>query len=77
MLLRETIKDAAGRILVINSLDGMEIQTNNVIMNKERFRRDVYIRTNAVDELRNKQLLIPVGNKNEIFQFAKFGYEVL
>ena len=76
MLLSEAVKDAAGQILVINSLEGTEIQTNNVIMNKERLGRDVAIWTNAVDELRNNQLLIPVGNKNEIFQLTKFGYEV-
>ena len=76
MLLREAVKDAAGQILVINSFEGTEIQTNNVIMNKERLGRDVAIWTNAVDELRNNQLLIPVGNKNEIFQLTKLAYEV-
>lgn len=33
MLLLEATKDPAGQILVINSLDGTEIQTNNVVMN--------------------------------------------
>lgn len=76
MLLREATKDAAGQILVIKSLDGTDIQTNNVIMNKERLGRDVAIWTNAVDELRNNKLLIPIGNRNEIFQLTKLGYEV-
>lgn len=76
ILLREAMKDAAGQILVINLLEGTEIQTNNVIMNKERLGRDAVIWMNAINELRNKQLLIPVGNKNEIFQLTKFGYEI-
>lgn len=76
ILLREAVKDAAGQILVINSLEGTEIQTNNVIMNEEKIGRDVVIWMNAVDELRNNQLLIPVGNKNQIYQLTKFGYEV-
>lgn len=42
-----------------------------------RVGKDVAIWTNAVDELRNNQLLIPVENRGEIFQLTKFGYEVL
>lgn len=76
MLLKEVVKDAAGQVLAINSLEGTEIQTNNVTMNKERIERDVAIWTNAIDELKNNQLLIPVGNKNKIIQLTKFGYEV-
>lgn len=76
ILLKEAVKDAAGQILVINSLEGTEIQTNNVIMNKERLGRDVAIWTNAVAELRNNQLLVSVGDRNEIFQLTKMGYEV-
>ena len=76
MLLREAVKDAAGQILVINSLEGTKIQTNNVIMNKERLGRDVAIWAGAVDELKSNQLIIPVGNKNEIFQLTKLGYDV-
>lgn len=70
------MKDTTSQILVINSLEGTEIQTNNVIMNEEKIGRDIVILINAVDERRNNQLLIPVWNKNEIFQLTKFGYEV-
>lgn len=42
-----------------------------------RVGKDVAIWTNAVDEFRNNQLLIPVENRGEIFQLTKFGYEVL
>lgn len=66
MLFREAVKDVAGQILVTKSLDGTEIQTNNVIMNKERFGRDVAVWMNAVDELKNNQLLIPVGKNRNI-----------
>lgn len=41
-----------------------------------RVGKDVAIWTNAVDEFRNNQLLIPVENRGEIFQLTKFGYEV-
>lgn len=75
-LLKEAVKDAAGQILVINSLEGTEIQTNNVVMNKERIGRDVAIWKTAVEELRKNELLVPVGNRNEIFQLTKLGYDV-
>lgn len=75
-LLKEAINDAAGQILIIKSLEGTEIQTNNVIMNREKMGKDVAIWTAAVDELRNKELLVSVGNRNEIFQLTRLGYEV-
>lgn len=75
-LLKEAINDAAGQILIIKSLEGTEIQTNNVIMNREKIGKDVAIWTAAVDELRNKELLVSVGNRNEIFQLTRLGYEV-
>lgn len=75
-LLKEAINDAAGQILIIKLLEGTEIQTNNVIMNREKIGKDVAIWTAAVDELRNKELLVSVGNRNEIFQLTRLGYEV-
>lgn len=75
-LLTEAAKDAAGQILVINSLEGVDIQTNNKIMNTEKIGRSAAIWKEAVRELQNNQLIMAVGNKNEIFQLTRLGYEV-
>lgn len=76
MLLLEATKDSAGQILVINSLEGTEIQTNNVVMNSGKTGRDVAIWKAAVDELQDNKLAISVGHRNAIFQLTKTGYEV-
>ena len=75
-LLIEATKDAAGQILVIDSLEGTDIQTNNKIMNNDKIGKSVAIWKAAVEELRNNQLIMAVGNRNEIFQLTKQGYEV-
>lgn len=76
ILLKEAIMDAAGQVLVINSLEGTEIQTNNKIMNKQKTGKDVAIWKSAVEELIDKELINSVGSKNEIFQLTKLGYDV-
>lgn len=75
-LLIEATKDVAGQILVIDSLEGTDIQTNNKIMNNDKIGKSVAIWKAAVEELRNNQLIMAVGNRNEIFQLTKQGYEV-
>lgn len=75
-LLIEATKDAAGQILVIDSLEGTDIQTNNKIMNIDKIGKSVAIWRAAMEELRNNQLIMAVGNRNEIFQLTKLGYEV-
>lgn len=75
-LLKEAAKDAAGQILVINSLEGVDIQTNNKIMNTDKIGKSAAIWKEAVGELQNNQLIMAVGNKNEIFQLTRLGYEV-
>lgn len=75
-LLTEAAKDAVGQILVINSLEGVDIQTNNKIMNTEKIGKSAAIWKEAVRELQNNQLIMAVGNKNEIFQLTRLGYEV-
>lgn len=75
-LLIEATKDAAGQILVIDSLEGTDIQTNNKVMNTDKIGKSVAIWRAAVDELLNNQLIMAVGNRNEIFQLTKQGYEV-
>ena len=75
-LLTEASKDAVGQILVINSLEGVDIQTNNKIMNTDKIGKSAAIWKEAVSELQNNQLIMAVGNKNEIFQLTRLGYEV-
>lgn len=75
-LLTEAAKDAVGQILVINSLEGVDIQTNNKIMNTDKIGKSATIWKKAVSELQNNQLIMAVGNKNEIFQLTRLGYEV-
>ena len=45
-------------------------------MNTEKIGKSVAIWRAAVEELRNNQLIMAVGNRNEIFQLTKLGYEV-
>lgn len=75
-LLTEAAKDAVGQILVINSFEGVDIQTNNKIMNTDKIGKSAAIWKEAVSELQNNQLIMAVGNKNEIFQLTRLGYEV-
>ena len=75
-LLTEAAKDAVGQILVINSLEGVDIQTNNKIMKTDKIGKSAAIWKEAVSELQNNQLIMAVGNKNEIFQLTRLGYEV-
>lgn len=75
-LLTEATKDAVGQILVINSFEGVDIQTNNKIMNTDKIGKSAAIWKEAVSELQNNQLIMAVGNKNEIFQLTRLGYEV-
>ena len=75
-LLTEAAKDAVGQILVINSLEGVDIQTNNKIMNTDKIGKSAAIWKEAVSEVENNQLIMAVGNKNEIFQLTRLGYEV-
>ncbi len=75
-LLVEATKDAAGQILVINSLEGTDIQTNNKVMNIDKIGKNVAIWRAAVEELKNNQLIMAIGNRNEIFQLTKLGYDV-
>lgn len=75
-LLTEAAKDAVGQILVISSLEGVDIQTNNKIMNTDKIGKSAAIWKEAVSELQNNQLIMAVGNKNEIFQLTRLGYEV-
>ena len=75
-LLTEAAKDAVGQILVINSLEGVDIHTNNQIMNTDKIGKAAAIWKEAVSELQNTQLIMAVGNKNEIFQLTRLGYEV-
>lgn len=75
-LLTEAAKDDVGQILVINSLEGVDIQTNNKIMNTDKIGKSATIWKKAVSELQNNQLIMAVGNKNEIFQLTRLGYEV-
>lgn len=60
-LLIEATKDAAGQILVINSLEGTEIQTNNKVMNIDKIGEPVAIWRAAVEELQKAQLIVAVG----------------
>ena len=76
MLLQEATKDSAGQILMITSLEGTEIQTNHMVMNRNKIGKDVAVWKAALDELKNHKLIIAVGYKNEIFQLTRYGYEV-
>ncbi len=75
-LLVEAAKDGAGQILVIDSLEGTDIQTNNKVMNIDKVGKSVAVWRSAVEELQSNQLIMAVGNRNEIFQLTKLGYEV-
>ena len=64
------------KCLLTDSLEGVDIQTNNKIMNTDKIGKSAAIWKEAVSELQNNQLIMAVGNKNEIFQLTRLGYEV-
>ena len=49
---------------------------NAFTMNTEKIGKSAAIWKEAVRELQNNQLIMAVGNKNEIFQLTRLGYEV-
>lgn len=50
-LLIEATKDTAGQILVIDSLEGTDIQTNNTVMNTDKIGKSIAMWRAAVEEL--------------------------
>ena len=72
----EAAKDSVGQILLINSIEGMEIQTNNIVMNSAKTGKDVAVWKAAIEELQSSKLATSVSDKNEIFQLTKLGYDV-
>ena len=75
-LLIEVASDSVGHILVIKTLEGTEIQTNDKVMNKDKIGREAIIWEEAVKELESVNLITSVGNRNEVFQITREGYEV-
>lgn len=75
-LLVEVASDSVGHILVIKTLEGTEIQTNDKVMNINKIGKEAIIWEEAVKELEGVNLITSVGNRNEVFQITREGYEV-
>lgn len=75
-LLVEAAADPAGQILVITTMEGTEIQTNNKTMNNDLTGKDMIRWRESVDELLSNKLITLIGQKNEIYQLTKYGYDV-
>lgn len=76
MLLTEACKDSYGQIIRVTSLEGVEIQTNNKVMIPDRTAKTIAKWEQALIDLQREDLVSAVGNKNEIFQVKKMGYDV-
>jgi hypothetical protein len=75
-LLFEASMDKSGEIFKLSYIGGFSLQTNGKGFNKDDNPRSIAQWTSALDELLNKDLVIAVGNKGNIFKLTQKGYSI-
>lgn len=75
-LLTEAANDSNGQIIQLASMEGFEIQTNGKQIVNDNGPRIKALWTSALEELEDKGLIKPLGNKREIFEVTNLGYDV-
>ena len=75
-LLKFGVEDTSGQILRISSLEGIYIQINDKEMIPDRKAKTIAIWEDALKELVDLEFVRPLGNRNELFQITRKGYEV-
>jgi hypothetical protein len=75
-LLVEASNDPSGRIVSIRYMSGQAIQTNSINFADSSDRRSIARWEAALAQLVDNNLVIPRGQKNEIFEMTAKGFEV-
>jgi hypothetical protein len=73
-LLIECAEDSDGQIMVINSLSGFEVQTNDKLLTEGLNPRTQAKWRSAIEELSTNNLIKDIGYKGEIFALTSEGY---
>lgn len=76
ILLKEASLDSHGQILYVRSMSGTTIRANDKNLIPSTDRREVAKWEAALDELKNKALLIERGRNGEVFEVSNLGYQV-
>ncbi len=75
-LLIEAANDLNGQIIRLASMEGFEIQTNGKQHVEDNNLKSKALWESVLDELENKGLIRPLGDKREVFEMTTLGYEV-
>lgn len=75
-LLKNTSLDPHGRIMVLKMMSGTYVQTNQQNLVESQERREVAKWESALEELVNQELIIPRGDKGEMFEITNQGYQM-
>jgi hypothetical protein len=75
-LLIEASRDASGQIVVIHYIGGVMLQTHNRQFVEQNNPRSRAVWEGAVEELQRAGLVKMLGDKGEIFQLTRSGYEL-
>ncbi|MEZ6933192.1 MULTISPECIES: DUF4062 domain-containing protein [Aeromonas] len=76
VLLKEASQDRGGAILHVQYLDGTAIQTNGKNLIPSMDRREIAKWENALQQLKEHELVIGRGNRGEVFEITNLGYQV-
>ncbi len=76
ILLKEASKDNHGTILYVRTFDGTDIQTNGKNLIPEQNPRIVAQWKSALNELLHTDLIVERGQKGEVFQVTRAGYQL-
>jgi hypothetical protein len=77
VLLLEVSHDRNGTILRTRSSSGLCVQTNGRNLVPSRDPREEATWSGAVDELRDRGLIKDVGNKGQVFELTRTGWETV
>lgn len=76
LLLKEAASDPAGIVLFAHYGGGVELQTNDKNLITDQSRRAVAVWESALQELLDHGLLVERGQKGEVFEVTKKGFDV-
>jgi hypothetical protein len=76
LLLKEAASDPAGIVMFVHYGAGVDLQTNGKNLITDQSRRAVAVWESALQELLDDGLLVERGQKGEVFEVTKKGYDV-
>lgn len=76
IILKEAAADPAGIVMFVHYGSGAELQSNDKNFITDQSRRAIAVWESALQELLDDGLLLARGNKGEVFEITKKGYDV-